>query len=140
MSQNLLLQGNFNEKREYRLMSVKLPFAVAGALTESFLVGKLPPNAVITNAYVFATTASNAATTDVVVIGTTDGGAEIMSAGNAKSLGKTGTFAAQTATTGTGKNVWVKHTVTGAKTAGELYAVVEYLEIDRTNGEYTPVS
>lgn len=139
MSQNLLLQGNFNEKREVRYMTAKLTFALAGAVTESFLVGKLPPNAVITNAYVFATTASNA-TTDAVVIGTTDGGSEIMSAGNAKTLGKTGTFTAQTATTGTGKNVWVKHTVTGAKTAGELYAIVEYLEVDRTNGEYTPVS
>lgn len=137
---NLLLQGNFNCKRELRYMVAKLPFSVVGATTESFLVAKLPPEAVITNAYVFTTTASNAATSDAVVIGTTDGGAEIMSAGNAKTAGKTGTFTAQTATTGTGKAVYVKHTVTGAKTAGELFAVVEYLEVNRVNGELTKVS
>lgn len=138
--QNLSLTGNFNEKRESRYMVAKLTFALVGAVTDSFLVGKLPPNAIVTNAYVFTTTASNAATSDAVIIGTTDGGSELMSAGNAKTLGKTGTFTAQTTTTGTGKNVYVKHTVTGAKTAGELYAVVEYLEANRSNGEYTPVS
>lgn len=139
MPTNLLLTGNFNEKRENRFISAKLTFELAGAVTDSHLVAKLPPNAVILDAYIFATVASNAATTDVVTIGTTQAGTEILSAANAKTLGKTGTFTAQTATTGTGKEVWVRHVVTGAKTAGELYAVVEYLEVDRTNGEFTPV-
>lgn len=139
MPTNLLLTGNFNEKRENRFITAKLTFAVVGALTDSHLVAKLPANVIVTDAYVFASVASNAATSDVVTIGTTQNGTEILSAGNAKTAGKTGTFTAQTATTGTGKEVWVRHVVTGAKTAGELYAVVEYLEVDRTNGEYTPV-
>lgn len=139
MPTNLLLTGNFNEKRESRFISAKLTFALAGAATDSHLIAKLPPNAIITDAYIFATVASNAATTDVVTIGTTQNGTEIMSAGNAKTLGKTGTFTAQTATTGPGREVWVRHVVTGAKTAGELYAVIQYIEVDRTNGEYTPV-
>lgn len=138
MPTNLLLQGNFNEKREFRVASVKLPFTVVGATTDSHLVVKLPANALIVDAYIFTTVASNAATSDVVTIGTTQNGTEIMSAGNAKTLGKTGTFTAQTATTGTGKEVWVRFVVTGAKTAGELYAVIQYLELDRVNGEYTP--
>lgn len=139
MPTNLLLQGNFNEKRELRYMSVKLTFALVGAVTDSHLVGKLPPNVIVQDAFIFSTVASNAATTDVVTIGTTQAGTELMSTGNAKTLGKTGTFTAQTATTGSGKEVWVRHVVTGAKTAGELYAVISYLEVDRTNGEYTPV-
>lgn len=136
---DLLLQGTFNQKREERVMVARLPFDLTGATTESFLVGKLPANAIIENAYVFATVASNAVTTDVVTIGTTENGTEIMSAGNAKTLNKTGTFTGSTFT-GTGKNVYVRFVVTGAKTAGELVAVVKYLEVDKTNGEYTRVS
>jgi hypothetical protein len=136
---NLLLQGTFNQKREEKLMVARLPFGLTGAATDSFLVGKLPANAIIENAYVFAVTASNAATTDVVTIGTTETGTEIMSAGNAKTLGKTGTFTGATFT-GTGKDVYVRFVVTGAKTAGELIAVVKYLEVDKTSGEYTRVS
>lgn len=138
MTVNALLQGTFNQKREARRLVARIPFALAGAVTESFLVANLPANCLITDAFIFSLTASNAATSDAVVIGTTDGGAEIMSAGNAKTAGKTGTFAGMT-DTGTGKSVYVKHTVTGAKTAGELLAVVEYLEYERTNGEYTKV-
>lgn len=135
---NALLQGTFNQKRERRHLVARIPFSLAGAVTESFLVANLPANALVTDAFVFALTASNAATSDAVTIGTTDGGAEIMSAGDAKTAGKTGTYAGMT-DTGTGKPVYVKHTVTGAKTAGELLAVVEYVEYERTNGEYTKV-
>lgn len=138
MTTNALLQGTFNQKREKRQMVARIPFTLAGAVTESFLVGYLPASALVTDAYIFALTASNAATSDAVVIGTTDGGSEIMSAGNAKTAGKTGTFTGVTDTS-TGKSVYVKHTVTGAKTAGELLAVIEYLEYERTNGEYTKV-
>ena len=49
-----------------------------------------------------------------------------------------GTFTGRTFT-GTGVDVYVTHTVTGAKTAGESIAVIEYLEVDKTNGEYTRV-
>ena len=136
---NLLLTGNFNEKREARFMSIKLPFAVVGAVTASFLVAKLPPNAIVLDAFVFTTVVSNAATTDVVTVGTTQNGTEILSNANARALGRSGTFTAQTTTSGPGRDVWVRHTVTGAKTAGELYVVVQYLEVDRTNGEFTPV-
>ena len=136
---NLLLTGNFNEKRESRYMSVKLPFSVTGATTLSHLVAKLPPNVIVIDAFVFTTVVSNAATTDVVTIGTTQNGTEILSNANAKTLGRTGTFTAQTATSGPGREVWVRHTITGAKTAGESYAVIKYLEVDRTNGEFTPV-
>lgn len=136
---DLLLQGTFNQKREERLMVAKLPFSVVGGITGSFLVGKLPANAIVEGAYVFTTAVSNAVTTDVVTIGTTENGTEIMSAGDAKIAGKTGTFTGHSYT-GTGKDVYVKHTVTGAKTAGDTIVVILYVEVDKTNGEYTRVS
>lgn len=135
---NKLLVGTFNQKREVRYMVARLPFSEVGATTESFLVGNLPANCLVQDTYIFTLTPSNAATSDAVVIGTTDGGSELMSAGNAKTAGKTGTFAGMTDTS-TGKPVYVKHTVTGAKTAGEILAVIAYVEYERTNGEYTKV-
>ncbi len=136
MAKDLIKEGTFNQKREVRMMVCRLPFALAGAATETFKIAKLPGNALITNAYFFNTVQSNAATTDVLIMGTAENGSQIVSAGDAKAAGKTGTAAAMQST-GTGVDVWVKHTVTGAKTAGETVAVIEYLELDKTNGEYT---
>ena len=136
MAKDLIREGTFNQKRESRYMVARIPFSVAGATTETFKVANLPANALITNAYFFNTVQSNAATTDVLIMGTAENGSQIVSAGDAKAAGKTGTAAAMQ-NTGTGVSVWVKHTVTGAKTAGETVAVVEYLELDKTDGEYT---
>lgn len=133
---DLTRQGTFNQKRTTRFMVCRLPFDVAGAVTDTFKLANLPGNALILDAYVFATVQSNAATSDAVILGTSENGSEIMSAGNAKTAGKTGTAAAMQ-NTGTGVTVWAKHTVTGAKTAGELVIVIEYLELDKTVGEYT---
>ncbi len=137
MPKDLRREGTYNQKREPRQMVVRLPFAVAGAVTETFRVAALPANCLVTNAYFFNLVQSNAATTDVLTMGTAESGTQLVSAGDAKAAGKTGTAAAMFST-GTGVDVWVKHTVTGAKTAGETVAVVEYLELDKTNGEYTP--
>lgn len=136
MAKDLIKEGTFNQKRSPRMMVVRLPFALAGATTETFKVAKLPGNALITNAYFFNTIQSNAATSDVLIMGKSENASDIVSAGDAKVAGKTGTAAAMQST-GTGIEVWVKHTVTGAKTAGETVAVIEYLELDKTTGEYT---
>lgn len=136
MAKNLIREGTFNQKRETRIAVARMPFALVGAVTETFQLFNLPPNALITNAYTFNVVQSNAATTDVTIMGTAENGTQIMSAGDAKAAGKSGTFAGMSST-GTGVTVWAKHTVTGAKTAGETVFVVEYLELEKTNGEYT---
>lgn len=138
MAKDLIREGTFNQKRETRYMVCRIPFSLAGATTETFKVAKLPGNALIQDAYFFNTVQSNAATTDVLTMGTAENGSQIVSAGDAKAAGKTGTAAAMQ-NTGTGVDVWVKHTVTGAKTAGETIAVIAYLELDKTDGEYTRV-
>jgi hypothetical protein len=109
---------------------------LAGATTETFRIARLPANALVQNAFFFNTVQSNAATTDVLIMGTAENGTQLVTAGDAKAAGRTGTTGAML-NTGTGVDVWIKHTVTGAKTAGETVAIVEYIELDMTNGEYT---
>ena len=135
MAKDLTREGTFNQKREVRVMACRLPFSLTGAVTESLRVARLPANAVVVNAFFFNTVQSNA-TSDVLIMGTAENGTQLVSAGDAKAAGRTGTTTAMS-NTGTGVDVWVKHTVTGTKTAGETVAVVEYIELDMTNGEYT---
>ena len=109
------------------------------AATGNHLLGNLPPDAVITDAYIHVVTASDAATTAVGVLGTASAGTEILSAADLKTAGKEGTFAGQSLTD-TGVEVWLGTTITGAATAvGEYLVVVEYLEFEKNTGEYTAV-
>lgn len=133
---NLVREGTFNQKRENRYFCARLPLSLVGATTATQLLGYLPPNALVVDSYFFNLTQSNAATTDVVIAGITENGSELVATGDAKAAGKTGTFGG-TRSTGTGVPVWIRHTVTGAKTAGESLLVIEYVEYDKTNGEYT---
>jgi hypothetical protein len=102
------------------------------------LLANLPPNAIITDAYVHVITASNA-TTYGVTLGTASGGAQILSAANGKTAGKQGTFAGQVFTD-TGVELWLNVTRTGTGAVDAKYVVVvEYLEFDKNTGEYTKV-
>jgi len=135
----------FNQKRSISYLAIELTEAAVanamtgeiGVVTGNELVAKLPPNAIIQDAYVFVRTASNAATSAAFTVGTADGGAQILSAVNAKILGKQGTFAGASQT-GTGVSIYVNRTITGAATAvGKYVLVIEYLEYTKTSGELT---
>lgn len=102
------------------------------------LLGKLPPNSLITNAYVFVRTASNAATSAAFTLGTADGGAQLLTGVNAKTLGKQGTFVGFL-DTGTGVSIYLNRTITGAETTGRYIVVVEYLEYNKVTGELTDI-
>ncbi len=145
---NFTRGSKLNQKRTVSIFSGELNEAAVavpnssliGIATGNELIAVLPPNSIITNAYLFTKTASNAATSAAFVLGTTEGGTEIMSAGNAKTLGKTGTFTGMS-DTGTGKNVYLGRTITGAATAvGKYVVVIEYLEYQKTTGEYTQLA
>lgn len=102
------------------------------------LLATLPERSIITNAYIHVKTVSDAATTNAATLGTASAGAQILTGGNLKSAGKTGTFVSGQVETGTGVDLWFNVTVTGAQTAvGEYVVVVEYLEYAKDNGEYT---
>jgi len=110
------------------------------AASANYKVCNLPPDAIINDAYVHVKTGSDAATSNVATLGTTEGGSEILSAGDLKTAGDSGTFTGQSLT-GSGVAVYLGTTVTGAATAvGEYIVVVEYMEYTKNNGEYTSVT
>jgi len=100
----------------------------------------LPPNSIITDAYVHVNTVGDMATSGVATLGTASGGSEIMSAADMDAAtGKTGTFTGQSETD-TGVTVWLGITIVGAQTAvGKYYIVIEYLEPEKKTGEYTKI-
>ena len=105
----------------------------------NFLIANLPPRAIVTGAYIHTLVASDAVTSNAVTIGTTESGSEILSAGNIKALGKSGTFTGQVFTS-TGVSLYLGVTTTGAATAvGKYVVVVEYLEFEKNTGEYTRI-
>lgn len=107
------------------------------AASGNFLLAKLPPDAVVTDAYIHVVTASDAATSAVATLGTAEAGTEILSAADLTTTGKQGTFTGQSATT-TGVDLFLGLTVTGAATDVAHYVVtVEYLEYQKNTGEYT---
>jgi len=104
------------------------------------LLALLPPDAIISDAYVFVKTVSDAATSAVAQLGTTEGGAEILTGADLTTAGKQGTFVPGVETL-TGKDLWLNHVVTGAATAvGDYVFVVEYLEWDLNTGNYTRIT
>lgn len=110
-----------------------------GLVSVNLLLGNLPPNAIITDAYLHRVVASNAATTATVALGTAEAGAQIMAAADIKGTGKVGSLVSQILT-GSGKPLYAALTITGAQTAGKFYVVVEYLEPNKVTGELTKVT
>lgn len=108
------------------------------ATAGNHLLGNLPPDSIITDAYIHVLTASDA-TAATGKLGTTSNGTQILGSSNLKTLGKQGTFAGQTST-GSGTEVWLGTTATGTPTnTGSYVVVVEYLEYTKNTGEYTQV-
>lgn len=131
---NVTRLGDTHEKKAVSVMIFSVSpsnFEDLGA--GNFLVGYLPNKAIITGAMVFTTIASDAA---AVTVGTTEGGTEILSAGDSTTLNATGTFTGKTST-GTGVPVFVNLAV--APTTGAFDVVVEYIESTLSTGNLTKV-
>ena len=107
--------------------------------TGNHLLGNLPPDAVILDANIHVKTVSDAVTSAVGTLGTASAGTQVLSAADLKSAGDEGTFTGQSLT-GTGVELWLGLTITGAATdVGEYIVIVEYLEYTKNTGEYTSV-
>ena len=97
----------------------------------------LPPDALIVDAFVWVLTVSDAATSCVGTLGTASGGAQIVSGADLTTAGRQGTFVPGVST-GTGANLWLGLTYTGAATAvGKYVPTVEYIEYLKNTGEET---
>ena len=137
-------ENNFHQKKGVCFLASKLlegtEDAQIAAGSGNFLISNIPLDALITDAYIHVETASDAATTNVATLGTTEGGSEILSAADLKSTGKEGTFTGQSLTL-TGKSLYLGITTTGAATnVGKYIIVVEYIEYTKNTGEYTTIT
>ena len=129
--------GNTAQKKTRSLMTVRFDaatykdYAASGANT--YLVGKLPPDVVVTNTFLFTDTVSSTAT---LTVGTAPSGTQLMTLGVPSTLGKTGTSAAFLSS-GTGLDVYVN--LPGAVVSGVFTVHIEYNEPLLNEGSYTPV-
>ena len=136
--------GDFAQKKGVSLLAAEVvegteSFAIP-AVTGNYLIANIPPDAIITGAFVQVKTASDAATSSTVKLGTAEGGSEVLSAANLKTLGKQGTFTGHVET-GSGAELYLGLTVTGAATNVANYVVVvEYVEYRKNTGELTRIT
>jgi len=128
--------GSVHQKKGVSIMAVQVDSEQYAnyAAADDYLVGILPDNAIITDAYVFTQSASNAG---AVTLGTTAGGSEVMSAGDSTATGKSGTFTGAT-DTGTGKSLYMG--IAAAATQGEFVVIVEYIEYTLNTGNLTKIN
>ena len=101
---------------------------------DNYKVANLPPRTIVTDAYVHTFTASDAG---AVTLGTTEGGTEILSAGDSTTLGKSGTYTGQVHTN-SGTPLYMS--IAAPATQGDFVAVVEYIEYTKSTGEYTKIT
>jgi len=145
MGVNALRKSTFDQKRKICILSPVINEGVGEAevdlsVSQSYRIANLPEDSLIVNAYIWTKGVSDAATSAAVTLGTTEGGTQIMTAGNLKAAGKSGTFTG-VSDTGSGVPVWFNATITGASTnVGEYVVIVEYIEYTLKTGEYTNVN
>lgn len=141
---NVTREDRFFQKKEECFFAVEYIEGTGNseflAESQNYLMAVLPPDSVITNAFVHVKTASDAATSAVMTIGTAEAGTEILSAADLTATGEQGTFTGQSLT-GSGQEIYVGVTVTGAATeVGEYIIVIEYIEYTKNTGDYTQFS
>lgn len=141
-STNLTQARNNSCKKQnsYFATLIDVTDSSVGLVSTNLLLANLPPNAIITDAYLHRVTVSDAATSATFKLGTTEGGAEVMAAADIKAAtGKVGSLVGQILTL-SGKPLYGTLTITGVQTVGKFYVVVEYLEPTKMTGELTKVT
>ena len=142
-STSLVRAKTLSQKKSVSFFAARMTQAVTpgeGELsraTANYLLANLPEKALITNAFIMVNTASDAATSAVGTLGTTEAGTQILSAADLKVAGAQGTFTGEL-DTGTGLPLYLRVAVTGAVTVdADITVMVEYVEYEKTTGEYT---
>lgn len=139
MTDLILYSGN-NKKKIATASVGELSYTLPGSLGnatsgESYKVGSVPANCVITSASLVVTTAFDSATTATVEVGTTDGGDEILSATNVKVTGATaaeGDIYVSALT-----SIYATPAIVGATTTGTVKVVINFTELDGYEGTFT---
>lgn len=145
---NLTRQGGLNKKRSVSEFTAVIDLADLTEIDtstsgDSYEMLVLPNNAYITKADALVLEANDAATSAVFDLGF-DGGAELVndadltSAANTLLNGGVSTVVPQLAETG--GTITYTPTYVGTPTVGKILLNVQYVEIDKTNGELTVFS
>lgn len=140
---SLVKDLTFAQKKSHSIFAGRLVQSAApgegeiGVATANYKLANLPSNAIITDAYIMVNTASDAATSATGSLGTVEAGTQILSAADLKATGEQGTFTGKF-DTGTGVELFLRVVTSGAATAvADITVVVEYIEYEKTTGEYT---
>tara|TARA_R110002153_G_scaffold268174_3_gene432773 strand:+ start:1418 stop:1852 length:435 start_codon:yes stop_codon:yes gene_type:complete len=137
---NTTRAGKTHLKKSVCLMSIQigaLQSADYNDASNNYLVGYLPPGAIVTDAKVVTKVISDAGTgVTPITLGTTEGGTEIMSAGDSDAVGITGTFTGEF-DTDTGKPVYM--TLGAVVTTGDVRLLISYEEYDLNTGDMTVI-
>lgn len=135
MAKNVTHLKSFMEKKQHSIFSAHVNDSNRAEFAEGgdFLLGILPPDSLIINAYVFTNAVADSA---AVKLGTAKGGTEIMSTGAIGTLGKSGAFTGMSCT-GTGVPVYLN--ISNKVTKGDFVFIIQYLEYSKATGEYTRV-
>jgi len=135
-NKNVTREGKTHLKKSVCLMAIQLGALQSSTFNDAsnnYLVGYLPPGAVVTDAKVVTKVISDAAT---VTLGTAEGGTEIMSAGTTAGVGINGTF---TGEFDTDTGVPVHMTLGAAVTTGDVRVLISYEEYDLNTGDMTVI-
>lgn len=140
-TQDISRKDVFAQKKSTCASSMTLDYtADIGTSADVYQLATLPPGCFITSASIVVITASDAATSATADLGLA-GGDTLISGANLKSVAGTvvsgGTNAVVPQFLATGGILTIKPTYTGAATVGKFQVVVEYVEVDKTTGEYT---
>lgn len=113
---------------------------IPGATDGNYHLGNLAGPVVILGSGTYVHSASDAATSFDATIGTASGGTQIAGAMDLTSTGNKANFTGRSWHM-TGCEIWLNIASTGAGTdVGEYYFYVEYLELEKTTGEYNPMT
>jgi len=129
--------GSTHRKKTLSLMTIVIDAEAYKDYQDAsgnYLAGILPPDALITDAYVFTAAASSGG---AVTLGTTEGGTEILSLGDSALVGESGTFTGKSLTT-TGKEVFMG--LAAPVTSGSFVVFIEYSEYLLNCGDLTKIS
>lgn len=137
---NLILYSGNNKKKIATASVGELSYTLPGTLGnatsgESYKIGSVPANCLITSASVVVTTAFDSATTAAIDVGTTDGGDDLADGVNVKVVGATaaeGDIYVATAT-----SIYAKLALVGATTTGTVKVVVNFTELEGYEGTFT---
>jgi len=127
--------GNVHQKTTRSMMSIGIQSSNAANFQDdsnNYLVGYLPADAIVTDAYCFV--AGTDATAATLTIGTAEGGSEILGGVDLTASGKQGTFPGAVATD-TGLPVYVA--LGGKITTAKVVVNIHYDEYLLTTGELT---